>query len=61
MQKNKSNLESIEIIGLFNKRNFFIKFDEIVKILISENGSGKTTILNIIVKKRYNYFEKNAI
>lgn len=49
MQKNKSNLESIEIIGLFNKRNFFIKFDEIVKILISENGSGKTTILNIIV------------
>lgn len=47
--KNGTNLKSFEIIGLFNKKNFFIEFDDIVKILISENGAGKTTILNIIV------------
>lgn len=47
--KNGTNLKSFEIIRLFNKKNFFIEFDDIVKILISENGAGKTTILNIIV------------
>lgn len=47
--KNGTNLKSFEIIGLFNKKDFSIKFDDIVKILISENGAGKTTILNIIV------------
>lgn len=47
--ENTTNLESIEIIGLFNKQNFCLKFNDPMKILISENGSGKTTILNIIV------------
>lgn len=48
-RKNETNLKDFKITGLFNKKDFSIKFDDIVKILISENGAGKTTILNIIV------------
>lgn len=48
-RKNETNLKYFKITGLFNKKDFFIEFDYIAKILISENGAGKTTILNIIV------------
>ncbi len=43
-------IEKFEIIGLFGDRNIHIDFqkDENVKILIGENGTGKTHILNIL-------------
>lgn len=47
--KNKSSLKSIEIIGLFNKKNYKISFEDDINLLIAENGCGKTTILNIII------------
>lgn len=46
---NKTNLERIKIIGLFGEKDVFITFEEKVRILIAENGAGKTTILNIII------------
>lgn len=52
---NKTNLKSFKIVGLFDKKDFYVEFDDLVKILISENGGGKTTILNIIV----NFFRGN--
>lgn len=47
--KNKSSLKYIKIKGLFGKENFIIHFENDINIFIAENGSGKTTILNIIV------------
>ena len=43
-------IEKFEIIGLFGDRNIHIDFQEKenVKILIGENGTGKTHILNIL-------------
>ncbi len=43
-------IEKFEIIGLFGDRNIHIDFqkNENVKILIGENGTGKTHILNIL-------------
>ena len=43
-------IKKFEIIGLFGDRNIHIDFqkDENVKILIGENGTGKTHILNIL-------------
>ena len=43
-------IEKFKIIGLFNDRNIKINFskNEKVKILIGENGTGKTHILNIL-------------
>lgn len=46
---NKTNFKKIKIYGLFKKKNIEIKLDNLVNILISENGAGKTSILNIIV------------
>lgn len=46
--KNNTKLKRIKIYKLFGKKNINLKFENIVKILISENGAGKTTILNII-------------
>ena len=46
---NLTSLESIEIEGLFGKYNYLIKFRDDISIWVSENGIGKTTILNIIV------------
>jgi predicted ATPase len=45
---NSSNLKSFSINGLFGYKDVKISFDEQVSILIAENGSGKTTILNIL-------------
>ena len=41
-------LESFEIIGLNSDQNIKINFVNNRKILIAENGSGKTTILNML-------------
>ena len=46
---NLTSLESIKIEGLFGKYNYFINFKDDISIWVSENGVGKTTILNIIV------------
>lgn len=46
---NKSSFQSIKIRGLFNKYNYNIDFEDDINIFIAENGSGKTTILNIII------------
>lgn len=47
-EMNETNLEYIEILGLFGRYNVEIPFDKQVNILIGENGLGKTTILNCI-------------
>ncbi|GAA0882859.1 AAA family ATPase [Sphingobacterium paramultivorum] len=41
-------IKSFKIINLYGYRTININFDNPVKILIGENGLGKTTILNII-------------
>ncbi|MBD2296273.1 AAA family ATPase [Anabaena sphaerica FACHB-251] len=45
---NSSNLKSFSINGLFGYKNLKIPFDKEAVILIAENGSGKTTILNAL-------------
>lgn len=45
---NTTNLEYINILGLFGRYNVEIPFDKQVNIFIGENGLGKTTILNCI-------------
>jgi len=47
--KNKTSLKKIKIEGLFGKYNYDIEFKNDICIWVSENGVGKTTILNIIV------------
>lgn len=47
-QINSSQLKSFSIIGLFGSQNVVIPFKKNAVILIGENGSGKTTILNAI-------------
>lgn len=44
----RSNLESFEIYKLFGKRDVIIPFNTNVKILIGENGLGKTSVLNAL-------------
>lgn len=46
---NLTSFESIEIEGLLGKYNYLINFRDDISIWVSENGIGKTTILNIIV------------
>lgn len=55
--ENNTTLKSFIIRGLFGNKTVNISFDRKVKIFISENGKGKTTILNIIV----NFFTKNFV
>lgn len=40
-------LKSFTVNGLFGTNNVFIPFDENIKILIGENGLGKTQVLNM--------------
>lgn len=47
-EMNETNLEYVEILGLFGRYDIEIPFDKQVNILIGENGLGKTTILNCI-------------
>lgn len=46
--KNKSSLDRIKIEGLFGTKSYDIQFKNAINIFVSENGCGKTTILNII-------------
>lgn len=46
---NESGLKSIKIQGLFGKYDYSLNFKKDITIWVSENGVGKTTILNIIV------------
>ena len=43
-----SNLKSFSIYGLFGTQDVHIPFDEDIKILIGENGLGKTQILGML-------------
>ncbi|CEI80724.1 L-arabinose transporter ATP-binding protein [Oceanobacillus oncorhynchi] len=45
---NKFNLISFEIEGLNNDRNVSLTFDNNVRVLLGENGTGKTTILSML-------------
>lgn len=42
-----SNIHSFAVYGLFGTTDVFIPFNEDVKILIGENGIGKTQVLNL--------------
>ncbi|MDD1475065.1 hypothetical protein MEO41_27905 [Dolichospermum sp. ST_sed4] len=45
---NTSNIKSFSVYGLFGtEENVIIPFNDNIKILIGENGIGKTQILNI--------------
>lgn len=46
---NQSSIKSLYIEGLFGKYDYNIDFNNNVNIFISENGSGKTTILKILL------------
>lgn len=41
-------VESFELIGLHGYKDVLISFDDATRIIIAENGSGKTTILNAL-------------
>jgi predicted ATPase len=41
-------IQNFKVLGLHGKLNFNIKFDENSLILVAENGSGKTTIVNML-------------
>ena len=43
----KSNIQSFSIYGLFDKYDVSIPFESDIKILVGENGLGKTTILDM--------------
>jgi predicted ATPase len=43
-----SNIKSFKIKGLFGDRDVNIPFKQDIKILIGENGLGKTTVLNML-------------
>ena len=53
---NVSPIKSFSIYGLFGTSDVHIPFDEQVKILIGENGLGKTQILNIFYYTLTNNF-----
>ena len=44
----RSIIKSFSIYGLFGTQDVHIDFDENIKIIIGENGLGKTQLLNII-------------
>lgn len=44
----KKIIKSFEIKGLYNERNVRIDFEDNIKIIVAENGYGKTTILNVL-------------
>lgn len=47
--KNKSIIKGFEIKGLFGEYDYKFKFEDLANIYVAENGSGKTTILNLLV------------
>ncbi|QSV74099.1 MAG: ATP-binding protein [Aphanizomenon flos-aquae KM1D3_PB] len=44
---NTSNIKSFSVYGLFGTDDIHIPFDENIKILVGENGIGKTQVLNL--------------
>lgn len=44
---NKSNIKSFSVHGLFGTDDVHIPFEENIKILVGENGIGKTQVLNL--------------
>ena len=48
MIENKINIEYINIIGLFNKRDVMVDLKNLVNIFVGINGCGKTTTLKIL-------------
>lgn len=44
----KNIIKSFEIKGLYNERNVRIDFEDNIKIIVAENGYGKTTVLNAL-------------
>ena len=48
MMENKINIEYINIIGLFNKKDVMIDLKNLVNIFVGINGCGKTTTLKIL-------------
>jgi predicted ATP-binding protein involved in virulence len=44
---NTSNIKSFSVHGLFGTDDVHIPFDENIKILVGENGIGKTQVLNL--------------
>ena len=46
--KNNSGIESVAIKKLFTNRNVSLNLSDGVRIIVGENGLGKTTILNIL-------------
>lgn len=43
-----NRIDEVEIVGFWGNRTFHIKFHEDVNFFIGVNGSGKTTVINII-------------
>ena len=54
----KSFIKSFSVYGLFGKDDVHIPFDENIKVLIGENGIGKTQILNIFYYSLTRNFSK---
>lgn len=53
----KSLIKSFSVYGLFGTSNVHIVFDDEIKIIVGENGSGKTQLLNIFYfTLRSNFF-----
>ena len=51
-------IKRFKITGLFGFRNVDINFEENIKILIGENGFGKTTVLNSLYYLLNNKYER---
>ncbi|MEM7533679.1 MAG: AAA family ATPase, partial [Chloroflexota bacterium] len=49
MLHNKFPIKQIRVNGLYGDRDISLEFDSHIKILVDENGSGKTTFLNLVV------------
>ncbi|MGB1252335.1 MAG: hypothetical protein ACPG8W_17075, partial [Candidatus Promineifilaceae bacterium] len=49
MQTNHPPLLKFEIVGLHGARNIIAEFTDSIKILVDENGTGKTTVLYLLV------------
>ena len=60
IMENKVNLIGFEIEGLNNDKNVSLTFDNNIRILLGENGTGKTTILTVLYyvlsRKFYNLY-----
>lgn len=58
MNMKSSNIKSFSVYGLFGTNDVHIPFDENIKILIGENGLGKTQVLNMFYYTLCKKFEK---